>query len=1075
MKTIKITLIILFIGGFILYPNKAFFYSSSSGHPELTREIIKFYNLNYDPDITEEEANLIIKGSMDEDTLPRPAFHLYDPVYNRAPFGVHTAKEWGLVLGLQKPGVLKLAAIEKIFKGTFLHHGDYSWNASIDYFINNNLKEANYGLGHILHLIEDMTVPAHTRNDHHVRGDPFEQWVEDSANHEDFLLAEKLHKQGYRPARLYDLEQAFDELAFYSNEYFFSKDTILENDYGWPKIIKERKEDHGYISQKTYALGKDENGELFRLAVLNFPESRWRKISPFFDEEKVYKIYRYDHKLNRDYWQRLAPRAVIYGAGVIRLFKEEAEIKKETAKNLIPKETFFQKAQAFLKRTFGIKKEAKESEENFVLKKFPIPESKGFPKTEKITEDNLSEKNKLINENNKEEKDLPGKKNKENSSKKENIEKIQELDKSEVKNKKEEENKEEENNSRIVKGPKTGPTGGISWKEINTPVGGQEIIQNNEAQEEDNNFSPDEPEEEDGGNEEENEEKEEEEEVVFLNPASHLVINEIQVKENEFIELYNPTNQNINLANYYFCYYSSARDWNDPYRNKQFPENASISAKGYYLIGMKGYPEEEGNPDADWQIYESRQLSNSAGSIALFPWDPFGKTVSEVKSGVVDLVSWGDVENVFEKKSFQEKISETRSIQRIGFSDTDNNSVDFQINRIPNPTNSKNEQKIPGTDIPDDTVISKDTTWTIGGSPYYIHANANQWPIVEEGAVLTIESGVTIIPLSDNYTNLEIRGTLIAEAEEEEKITFTSLNDFNDNNPKKGDWTGIIFTPSSEDSSIKNVVFKYGGERAKNHNAVIFVDESFVSIQNTVMEESKNASLHLVNSNSEIINSTFRNSRTGVLIEGELSVSKIKDSYFENNAMYGVEISKGASPIVEGNEFKENGYPIMIESSYPEFNNNIASNNYINGIAISSDTILSKDSKWKEDLPYVLLSNKGEYPTVASGSTLTLEPGVVVKSGSGSYITLLINGALIAKGTEGKRIVFTSLKDDSFGGDTNNDQDNSLPDDDDWKELFFTDSSVGSVLGYVSIYYASSEPLNISEKASVDIKETVDY
>jgi len=347
-----IILLFLFISSFVFYSNKAFLYSGIPTHYNLTQEMINFYNFYYDPDITLKQAELILKGSIDEDTLPRPAFHLYDPIYNRAPFGVYTAKKWAMSSNAQTPFYLRIAGLKKFFTGTFLYHGDYSWPASVNYFVRDDLDEACYGLGHILHLIEDMDVPAHSRNDHHLMGDPFEQWARDSIIPDDYKWAEELYNQRYRPADLYSIGQAFDELAKYSNKYFFSKDSVpgtaLSKDYINPKIIREKSEDYGYVSQRTYAWGEDENGKLFRLAIIDISASNWRKISPGGEKiENVYIIDKGDQNLNHGYWSRLAPKAIIYGAGVIRLFVKEAEWEKQKLAQKQPEPSFFQKAQTF--------------------------------------------------------------------------------------------------------------------------------------------------------------------------------------------------------------------------------------------------------------------------------------------------------------------------------------------------------------------------------------------------------------------------------------------------------------------------------------------------------------------------------------------------------------------------------------------------------------------------------------------------------------------------------------------------------------------------------------------------------
>ncbi len=57
--------------------------------------------------------------------------------------------------------------------------------------------------------------------------------------------------------------------------------------------------------------------------------------------------------------------------------------------------------------------------------------------------------------------------------------------------------------------------------------------------------------------------------------------------------------------------------------------------------------------------------------------------------------------------------------------------------------------------------------------------------------------------------------------------------------------------------------------------------------------------------------------------------------------------------------------------------------------------------------------------TIPSGVTLTIQPGAVVKFGAGSGITVESGGQLIADGTVAQPIIFTSINDGSYGGDTN--------------------------------------------------------
>ncbi|MFO7537925.1 MAG: hypothetical protein R6X32_07675, partial [Chloroflexota bacterium] len=93
---------------------------------------------------------------------------------------------------------------------------------------------------------------------------------------------------------------------------------------------------------------------------------------------------------------------------------------------------------------------------------------------------------------------------------------------------------------------------------------------------------------------------------------------------------------------------------------------------------------------------------------------------------------------------------------------------------------------------------------------------------------------------------------------------------------------------------------------------------------------------------------------------------------------------------------------------------------YVSGTVTQTTTWTAVNS------PYVVIG----YVYVPPGITLTIESGVVVKFDTD--MSLNIDGELIAQGTTGDKIYFTSLKDDSVGGDTNGDGDNTSPMPGDW-------------------------------------------
>lgn len=75
-------------GFLLLTRNNVSAYDTKTTHPDLTREIVSFYELSTGKKFTDEQKQWIIQGSIDEDFAPRWLNHFYDPVYER---GLSTA------------------------------------------------------------------------------------------------------------------------------------------------------------------------------------------------------------------------------------------------------------------------------------------------------------------------------------------------------------------------------------------------------------------------------------------------------------------------------------------------------------------------------------------------------------------------------------------------------------------------------------------------------------------------------------------------------------------------------------------------------------------------------------------------------------------------------------------------------------------------------------------------------------------------------------------------------------------------------------------------------------------------
>ncbi|BCE03605.1 right-handed parallel beta-helix repeat-containing protein [Marinicellulosiphila megalodicopiae] len=368
-----------------------------------------------------------------------------------------------------------------------------------------------------------------------------------------------------------------------------------------------------------------------------------------------------------------------------------------------------------------------------------------------------------------------------------------------------------------------------------------------------------------------------------------------------------------------------------------------------------------------------------------------------------------------------------------------------------------------------DSHISKDTHWKSG--TYYISASIN----LNAGYSLTIDPGVIVKFASGR--SLTVIGELNADG-----VTFTSFSDdlaggdHNSDGLSAGDqiaWGYIHFpTNATGDSVIQNSTLRFGG----SNTAIIYNRKSGTVIQNNRIEFSNTSGFYTRDGSGVVFsgNEVFDNATNGVYqYSGSTSY---QDNHIARN-QHGLNINSGGAPVIENNVIEDHSgwgiYNSSAISGEPIISNTIRNNqsaarlSFSNlPVSVSDNTIVDNDSQvihflgnarsydlaLSSDFVYRQLNSTA---TINAGSRMDIEAGTVLKFDAGSYLT--INGALIAKGTELEPITFTSDRDDSVGGDTEN---NGLTygTKGDWGRITFNDSSVdfASTLEYVNIRFGGT-------------------
>ncbi|MCP4712383.1 MAG: hypothetical protein GY869_27490 [Planctomycetes bacterium] len=309
--------------------------------------------------------------------------------------------------------------------------------------------------------------------------------------------------------------------------------------------------------------------------------------------------------------------------------------------------------------------------------------------------------------------------------------------------------------------------------------------------------------------------------------------------------------------------------------------------------------------------------------------------------------------------------------------------------------------------------ITQDALWDDTGSVYVVSDRL----FIDSGVTLTLEKGVVVKVRQG--VDINVNGTLVAQGSALSPVVFTSFHDDTvggdtDGNGAlvgvRGDWEAMYFNADSDGSVLAHVEVRYAGNyyspgHGNGFRPSIRISDSDMTLYEVSVAEGDSVGIQVNSGNPTLSSVTVDHVRhQGIVSE------------------LGAVVSYSNIEVV---------------------------NSGLNGVLQHGGT-LGSDHTF--DYGGAVAQFDGDV-TVGAGTTLTIVPGQVLKFYNGRQINF--NGVLDAVGAAAEPIVFTSWRDDSAGGDTNNDG-TSIGYRGDWEALYFNDGSDGSELIDVEVRFAGN-------------------
>lgn len=305
------------------------------------------------------------------------------------------------------------------------------------------------------------------------------------------------------------------------------------------------------------------------------------------------------------------------------------------------------------------------------------------------------------------------------------------------------------------------------------------------------------------------------------------------------------------------------------------------------------------------------------------------------------------------------------------------------------------------------SIANESATWRrMMGSPTIVIAGLVQVPAgkaltITQNNVVKFKTAMSLY----SFGNLQVAGS------DGNRVVFTSYADDSvdgdtnadgaDTAPAPGDWNSILFSGGdSSSSAMRYCKVRFGARGSYDSNPGYYLTHN-----GNVMFYHSDAGLYQVD--------------------------------VEKAASYGIVVLSGCHPTLSSTRITGSGSYAMWQgiTSNSMLSGCSATGNAWNGILLEGGSV-GDARTWCKSIPYVMAA----HIDVAGTAQLTLQPGTVVKLHPGVSLVCYGNLQSVAEDLEPK-VVFTSVKDDAAGGDTNGDGNATQPAPGDWAELLLRDAS----------------------------------